>query len=292
MRIYPEQLPQQLERELSRVYLLCGQEPLFKQEATVQILNKAKTSGFADLLRFQVDSQFNWQTLYDACQAMSLFANQQIIHLTLPDKPMTKAQTDALKELASLIHEDLILILEGGRLTKQQESTQWFKALSQQGLYIPCNPPELKQYPRWIEQRCRQLQLSICPNGIQLLALCHEGNLLALSQTLLKLQLIKEDGIFTFDALKEALTRHNHFSPFQFIDTLIEGNAKRGIRILRQLEAEGTEILLLLRLVQKELIQLMKIQHLIASGTPQSQAFEQFRIWQNKRGQCLKHFNA
>ncbi|HHC6616129.1 TPA: DNA polymerase III subunit delta, partial [Vibrio parahaemolyticus] len=53
-------------------------------------------------------------------------------------------------------------------------------------------------------------------------------------------------------------------------------------RILRQLEAEGIETVILIRSVQKEFNQLLSM-HQDLTQMSISQVFEKYRVWQNKR---------
>lgn len=283
MKIYPEQLTARLSKGLHQAYLLFGNEPLLKQEAIDQVLKAAAKQGFDEKHRFSVDKQLNWQDVNEICQALSLFSSRQIIILTLPDTPLTATQTTPLKTLTALLHQDILLIVEGPKLNRNQESSQWFTLLQKNGVYAPCNSPDLQQLPRFIETRCKNMGLMPDPESVKLLASWHEGNLLALSQSLMKLQLIYPDGRLTLIRLQETLSRHNHYTPFQLTDALIEGKAKRAIRIVQQLRAEGVEITLLLRTIQKELVQLCKIQEHAASGIALRQLFDQFHIWQAKR---------
>ncbi len=283
MRIYPEQLAGRLNKELVQTYLLFGNEPLLKQEAIQAILIKARQKGFSETHRFTINAELQWHQLYDTCQSMSLFAAQQVIILTFPETPLNTTQLNALKEIIPLLHQDILLILEGPKLSKQQENAKWFKEFLQKGTYIQCNTPDAKYLPAFIQKRCQGLGLNPDAESIQLLALYHEGNLLALAQSLLKLQLLFPDGHLTLPRLEKVLSTHAHFTPFQLIDALLDAKPKRTLRILRQLEAEGTEITLLLRLIQKELVQLAKLQGAIARGTPLYVAFDEFRIWQNRR---------
>lgn len=283
MRIYPEQLAQRLSQGLCQTYLIFGNEPLLKEESKQAVVDTAQKQGFDEKHRFVVDNQLNWQDVYDVCQALSLFASRQVIILTLPENPLTTAQANALKELQPLLHPDLVLILDGPRLNKKQESAKWFTVFQQHGLYVPCNTPDARQLPRFIENRCHRLDLYPDHESVMLLAQWHEGNLLALSQSLMKLQLLYPDGKLTLLRLQEALSRHNHYTPFQLTDALVEGKAKRAVRIVRQLEAEGVEITLLLRVIQKELVQLCKMQEYGASGMALGKIFDHFRVWQARR---------
>ncbi len=291
MRTYPEQLEQRLEKGLTQNVLLFGNEPLLKEEATSICLMAGKAQGFLETHRFVIDANLKWQDIHDACQAMSLFTNRQIIILQFPDKPLSTAQANELKSLAPQLHEDILLVMIGPRLTKQQESTKWFTTFSKLGIYVPCNSPEVHQLPKFIENRCRKLHLQLDKESIETLAHYHEGNLLALSQTLLKLQFLFADDKITHSALSETLSRHNHFTPFQLIDATLAGQAHRAQLILRQLEAEGIEITLLARLLQKEIFQLRQMKVQLNNGTPIYSVFDQLKIWQNRRQTLFNTLN-
>ncbi len=221
--------------------------------------------------------------MYDCCQALSLFSSRQVIELTVGENGLNANQANALKALAPQLNPDILLVIDGPRLNKKQESAQWFTLFNKLGTYIPCNTPEPQHLPRFVDARCKKLGLKPDRESVQLLSQWHEGNLLALSQSLLKLQLLYPDGILTLPRIQEALSRHNHFTPFQLVDAFIAGQGKRAVRILSQLEAEGTEATILLRIIQKELVQLYKMQEMAVSGIPQAKVFDQFRVWQNRR---------
>lgn len=283
MRVFPEQLVQQLNKGLHQTYLLCGNEPLLKQETHDQIRQVAAKAGFEEKHRFTLDNQLDWNLVFDCCQALSLFSSRQIIELDVPDTGLSTTHINQLKQLQPMLHSDILLILIGPRLNKAQENTQWFKLLTQQGVFIPCNTPDNQRLPHFVQMRCAQLKLSPDPEATQMLAQWHEGNLLALAQSLEKLSLLYPDGKLTLIRIEEALSRNNHFTPFQLVDALLSGQAKRVQRILRQLNSEGTEIIILLRTIQKELMLLYKMHEELHQGQRYHQVFDKHRIWQNKR---------
>ncbi|WP_305406253.1 DNA polymerase III subunit delta [Photobacterium leiognathi] len=283
MRVYPEQLTQQLDKELRQAYLLFGNEPLLKQECGDSIKQLAQQQGFLERHHFTIDNQLDWNLVLDCCQAMSLFSAQQIIELDVPDTGLNANQAKALLEVIEHLNPDILLVLTGPYLNKKQEATKWFKALDAIGLYVPCNTPDAKQMPRFIQARCRLLGLKPDHESVQMLAQWHEGNLLALAQSLHKLVLLYPDGELNIVRLQEALSRHNHYTPFQLVDAVLAGQAKRSQRVLRQLQGEGVEATILLRTLQRELTQLYKMQEMGKKGTPLNIIFEQFRVWQNRR---------
>ncbi|HIF9094568.1 DNA polymerase III subunit delta [Photobacterium damselae subsp. damselae] len=283
MRIYPEQLTQTLNKGLRQAFLLFGNEPLLKLECSDTIRQCAEQHGFLERHSFTVDNQLDWNQVLDCCQALSLFSSQQLIELDIPETGLTPTQTKALQQVTAALNPDILLVLTGPRLNKKQEAAKWFKELEPNGVYIPCNTPEAKFLPRFIQGRCQQLGLKPDHESVQLLAQWHEGNLLALAQSLQKLTLLYPDGELTVIRLQEALSRNNHYTPFQLVDALLAGQAKRSQRILRQLQGEGVEPTILLRTIQRELTQLYKMQELGKKGTSLNVIFEQFRVWQNRR---------
>ncbi len=281
MRIFADRLAEQLTKSLQQVYLLFGNEPLLLQESKEAIRRSAQTQGFDERHRFAIDNHFDWSPVFDCCQAMSLFSARQLIELELPET-INAANSKELVTLSEQLHADIMLIVIGSKISKAQESTKWFKALNARGCYVNCLSPDQQRLPQFVQARCRQLGLQADAQAIQLLAQWHEGNLLALVQSLEKLTLLYPDKQLNLLRLEESLSRHNHFTPFHWSDALLAGKGNRAQRILRQLHAEGVEITLLARTIQKELILLTQLQS-AAEHTSLPQQFERHHIWQSKR---------
>jgi DNA polymerase-3 subunit delta len=282
MRIFADRLVEQLNKQLHPTYLIFGSEPLLIQESRQAIQKVAFAQGFEERHRFAIDSSFDWNVVYDCCQAMSLFSAQQIIELELPESGVNAGIAKELLAVSEMLHSDIIFVLIGSKLTKAQENAKWFKALANNGCWVNCLTPDIQRLPQFVQARCRALNLKPDQEAVQMLAQWHEGNLFALTQSLEKLALQYPDGILNLVRLEESLSRHNHFTAFHWIDALLAGKAKRSQRILRQLEAEGVESVILIRTVQKELTQLLNMANQIQIK-PIGQVFESYRIWQSKR---------
>ncbi|MGR5212554.1 DNA polymerase III subunit delta [Vibrio rotiferianus] len=282
MRIFADKLVDHLAKHIKQVYLIFGNEPLLIQESRQAIQNMARQQGFEERHRFAVDASLDWNQVYDCFQALSLFSSRQLIELELPEAGANAAISKELVSLCEMLHDDIMLVVVGSKLTKAQENAKWFKALSAKGDWVSCLTPDLQRLPMFVQARCRALGLKADQQSLQMLAQWHEGNLFALSQSLEKLALLYPDGELTVIRLEEALSRHNHFTTFHWIDALLAGKAKRAQRILRQLEAEGIEAVILIRSIQKEFNQLLNM-HRDLTQMAMSQVFEKHRVWQNKR---------
>lgn len=284
IRIYPEQLSAQLREGLRTCYILTGNEPLLLQESQDAVRAAAQQQGFTEHFSAAIDAHTDWDTIFSTCQALSLFANRQTLTLTLTDNGPNAAISGQLVTLSSLLHADILLILRTAKLTKAQENSDWFKALSANGVIVPCQTPEQTQLPRWVASRAKSQKLNVDDAAIQLLCYCYEGNLLALSQALQRLSLLWPDGKLTLPRVEQAVNDAAHFTPFHWVDALLAGKSKRTQHILRQMQAEDTEPVILLRTLQRELMTLLTLQRQMGS-TPLRTLFDQHRVWQNRRPQ-------
>ncbi|WP_117233536.1 DNA polymerase III subunit delta [Vibrio maerlii] len=282
MRIYADRLTDHLQKQLLNCYLVFGNEPLLVQESRQLIQQNAQAKGFEEVHRFSVDSSLDWNEVIDCCQSMSLFSNLQLIELDLGEGSITAAIAKQLLELAELINPDVLIVLVGTKLTKAQENAKWYKALTKNGALVSCHSPDAQRLPQFVMQRCRAVGLKPDPEAVQMLAQWHEGNLFALKQSLEKLALIYPDGQLTLIRLQESLSRHNHFTAFDWIDAQLAGKANRAQRILRQLDAEGIESIILMRTLQKELMLLLRLKS-ESQTSPLGSLYDKYRIWQNRR---------
>ena len=282
IRIYPEQLSAQLREGLRACYLLAGNEPLLLQESADAIRAAAIAQGFEEHFSFTLDAQTDWESLFVSCQSLSLFAQRQTMTLQFPENGPNAAMAEQLVKLSQLLHADILLICRMPKLTKAQENSAWFKTLSASAVLVPCQTPEQAQLPRWVVNRAKALKLSVDDAAVQLLCYCYEGNLLALAQALERLSLLWPDGKLTLPRVEQAVNDAAHFTPFHWVDALLAGKRKRALHILQQLLLEGSEPVILLRTLQRELLLLVTLKRQSAQ-TPLRTLFDKHRVWQNRR---------
>ena len=262
--------------------MVFGNEPLLINESQQAINQHAKKHGFDEHFKYVVNDSTNWQEIHDCCLSLSLFGSRKIIELVLPESGVNAAISKELLSLQPSLNQDILLLLIGGKLTKAQENSKWFKSLHSAGCWVTCLTPDSTRLPQFVQFRCQKLGLKPDREATQMLAQWHEGNLTALVQSLEKLALNYPDGQLNLVRLEESLSRHNHFTAFHWTDALLAGKVNRCQKILTQLQSEGTEPVVLLRTIQKELM-------LLSTMLDQSkksninQVFSQHKIWQSKK---------
>jgi len=282
MRIYPEQLQQHIKQQLPHCILIFGDEALLTLEANDLVQQQAKTLGYLENFSFSLDGNFEKDAIYSHLHSLSLFSDKKIISLTLTKT--SKENTAFLREIAPLLTPDTLLLLQGPKLNNQQLNGAWFKKLEAQGLYVASNAPSAQRFPQWVFQRLKSLQLQANKEVIDFLCVHFEGNLLAAKQEFEKLALLYPKQTLTLPQVEQSITTHNHFSLFQWVDSLLAGDKSRSQRILQQLKAEGTELLFLGATLSSEIQKLLKLsyqsQH---TALPQLLNQHQPKLWANKQ---------
>jgi DNA polymerase-3 subunit delta len=285
MRLKPEQLGSQLNKNLLPVYLVSGDEPLLLQEATDAIRAACRQQGFADREVYHADRNFDWQLLLEAGNSLSLFGDRKLIDLRLSGKPGDKGGK-ALVEFAANTNPDNVLLITTGRLDATTQKTRWVKALENAGALIQVWPVDAYNLPRWIEQRMRAAGIKASRDAAILLADQAEGNLLAAAQEIEKLRLRGTDTTVDADTIAAIVSDNARYDIFKLIDKALAGDAAASLRMLNSLKAEGQELRNLVGAIARELRSLEKMARQVNRGIPLAKAMDQARVWKTRK-QCV-----
>lgn len=282
MRVFAEQLADHLKAGLKPCFLVFGDEPLLKSEALDLIRQSALKQGFDERHCFATDDNPDWDQIQDCCQALSLFSSRQILELELGEK-LPKDWPERISKIVAALHPDLLLVLHGPRLSAAQTKSKWFDSLSRQGTYVPVAFPDARFFPRWMQNRAQQYGLKLQSEALQFMCHAFEGNLLGAAQELEKLALLNLPQPISLLTAQENVTRQNHFTPFQLIDTLLAGKVNRAQRMLLLLRGEGVEASMLAWALARELEALLQLKLGQQQGTALPVLFERARIWQSRQ---------
>ena len=213
--------------------------------------------------------------------------------LNLPENFTALLQKN-LQEFISVLHDDILLILQIAKLAKANENQAWFVELNQyetSAILVNCQTPTAENLPRWVKNRTKAMGLEADDEAIQQLCYSYENNLLALKQALQLLDLLYPDHKLNYNRVISVVEQSSIFTPFQWIDALLIGKANRAKRILKGLQAEDVQPVILLRTLQRELFTLLELtkpqQRIMTTEKLPTQQikteFDRLKIWQNHR---------
>ena len=284
MRVYPEKLAQDLERQLRPVYLLSGDEPLLIQECADLVRAAARRGGCSERRVLDTsDRGFNWQDLDQDASSLSLFAEQRLLELRIPNgKPGAEGSKALLAYLDNPSPGDVLLIV-AGRIDKASTNSKWYKALDQAGATVQLWPVKPDELPRWLNQRAQSLGLRLEREAVEILAERVEGNLLAAVQELEKLRLIAGDNTLNARQVTEAVADSARYNPFALADVALAGRATDCLRMLHGLRGEGAQPPALLWSLVRELQGLRDFCGLVEAGHAPGQVLAQARVWKSRQ---------
>lgn len=288
MKIYPNQLAQHLQKGLSPVYLIAGDEILMVQEARDQIRVAAKEKGFDEHQFLQVDKSFNWNELTTAANTLSLFSEKSVIELRIPNGKPGRTGSAAIADFLKNPPSDKILLIVTPRLDSSASKGKWVKACETTGIFLPIWPIDRDKFPAWIQGRMRSAGLQADPMGIKFIANNTEGNLLAAAQEIEKLRLIHGKTKLTNEQIAAACGDSARFDIFQLIDQIHLGPPSKIIRVLSRLKEEGGEPVLILWALTREIRTLIKIHTALQRGIAQATCFKQNQIWPKRQSIILR----
>ncbi|MCL5739628.1 MAG: DNA polymerase III subunit delta, partial [Betaproteobacteria bacterium] len=159
MQVALAQLSQHLQRGLSALYVLHGDEPLLQQEAADAIRATARAQGYTERSSYTVaGAHFDWSAVLAAGGSLSLFADKQIVEIRIPSGKPGKEGSVALQQLAESArgNDSTLTLVMLPRLDKATRTGAWFAALESCGTSVQIDPIERGALPQWIAQQDRK----------------------------------------------------------------------------------------------------------------------------------------
>ena len=283
MRLRSDQLSAHLQKNLAPIYFLTGDEPLQMGESADLIRASAKRRGHNEREVLEQGPGFDWSHLNGLADSLSLFGDRRILDLRLTSPKVGNEGAKALLEYARNPPTDTLLLITVPKLERSQLNTKWVKALEQSGVLVQIWPIEGERLAPWVEQRLRRCGLIPEPGVVEILVQRVEGNLLAAAQEIEKLLLLQGPGVISVDRLLETVADSARFDVFGLMDSLLTGDAARGIRILSGLKGEGVAEAVVLWALSREIRTMAMLAFEVAQGASAERAMTSARIWEKRK---------
>ncbi|WP_075881160.1 DNA polymerase III subunit delta [Vreelandella massiliensis] len=272
MKVFADQLPAALNKQLPSVVIVAGDEPLQHRDACDAVRQTAREAGVDEREVIDVEPNFAWGKLLEVASNLSLFATRKLIELRLGNHKLGQDGAKALTQYADqLAQSDDVLLISMGKLDAKQQKSAWFKTLDKHGLFVPLWPVDPSRLGFWLRDRAGRHGLQLDLDAARLLGERTEGNLLAADQELQKLALLlPPNARVGVESIAQGVEDSTRFDVFNLADACLKGETSRASRIIHGLRSEGVEAPIVLWALSRELRTLLSIhQHL-----DQGQSFE------------------
>jgi DNA polymerase-3 subunit delta len=287
MQVALNQLAAHLQKGLSPLYTLHGDEPLLQQEAADAIRMAARGQGYTERSSHTVaGAHFDWSAVLAAGGSLSLFADKQIIEIRIPSGKPGKDGGAALQQIAeaALGNDSTLTLVMLPRLDKATKTGAWFSALDKQGVSVQIDPVERGMLPAWIAQRLAMQGQRVAAGEegqrtLQFFADRVEGNLLAAHQEISKLALLHPPGELSWSQVESAVLNVARYDVFKLSEAVLGGQIERAQRMLDGLQAEGTAEVLVHWALSEDIRTLKRVRDALAAGKPLPMALRENRVW-------------
>jgi len=195
-----------------------------------------------------------WDAVQQSAQSLSLFSARRVLDIRLPTGKPGVTGAAVLQRIIEAAGTDFLLLIVTEALEREAAGAAWVQAVQARGAWLPVWPVERARLPQWLRTRLRGAALSASDEAIALLAERSEGNLLAAQQEIDKLALLLErDAAVSVSEVAAGSADSARFDVFQLGEAVRDRAAGRALRILGGLQAEGTEPVLVLWSLTREL---------------------------------------
>ncbi len=238
MDLNVQQLNDHLDRTLAPVYLVSGDEPLQIEESLTQIRAKAREQGYVERQVLYVERSFDWTQVTEQSSNMSLFGDKKILELRLPTGKPGVPGGKALQQYCEHLADDVLLIIQSGKIEKATLKSKWVQAISQAGVFMRIWPLTGTDLVRWVQARLKLEELSDDRQAAEYIASRVEGNMLAAAQEIEKMALLSLDSDNS-DGNHPWISSQTKYNVFDLVDTILSGQRNKVIKILGQLQRES-----------------------------------------------------
>jgi DNA polymerase-3 subunit delta len=283
VNLRPDQLASHLERTLSPLYLVHGDEPLLVLEAADAIRAAARARGYGEREVLVAGAGFRWDELTIAAGNLSLFGGDKLIDLRIPTGKPGRDGGEALQRYAAALPSGIVTLLTLPLLDWQARKAAWFNALANAGTVVELNAPSLAQLPDWLAGRLGRQKQSAPREALEFIAGHVEGNLLAAHQEIQKLGLLYAEGELSLAQIEDAVLHVARYDVEDLRAALLAGDAARCARLLDGLRGEDAAPPLVLWALASEARTLAQLSAATTGGASLDSAFSSQRIHSSRQ---------
>lgn len=284
MQLTTDNLGQHLQRSpLLPIYLIEGDEELLVLEAVESVRQAARKQGFSEREVIYIESNKDWDDLIRVSCSMSLFSEKKIIDLRTAPEQLKKDAGEALKDYCANLSPDNLLLITTRRLDSNASKTAWYKAINGVGALVKAWPVGIAKLPNWIASRLRLRNIRFEQEAVQVMVDRVEGNLLAAAQEIDKIEILMSSGeTLTAEMMNDLVADSSHFDVFGLIDAALLRRIPRVVRMLKRIETEGVEPLLVVGSIARELRTMVSLAEAVKKGQSPDSAMRAAFVWKSR----------
>lgn len=278
------QLAASLQKQLSPLYLVYGDEVVLVMEAIDHIRQAVYRAGYVEKQYIEADSQFDVNALKQVTCHLSLFSANQFLEIHFPSAKLSTKNNEVCSTLSGTSLANTIVLLTFAACDRTQLQSPSLRALRQTAVVVETKSVTKDQLPRWITQRLVDQQQSITEEALYFMVMQTEGNLLAAKQIIERLALSYDpNSQITLDILKTSINNDAKFTVFDLSEAWMSQNHERLLQILNAIKVAGEPLTFIVWVVAEDIRKLMKLRSAWQKGNLSYETNNNLRLWGPKK---------
>jgi DNA polymerase-3 subunit delta len=284
VKLTADKIASHLKKGLAPVYFITGDESLLVGETMDALRAAAREQGFTERETHAADARFDWSTLRDGLDNLSLFADKKLVEVQLATASPGREGAKALVAWLENPPADTVLLVQAPKIDKRGSATKWAQTIQSEGVWVTVYSVPPERLPGWLKQRFAQAGLQCEAGATEALAARVEGNLLAAQQEISKLALLMPGKTISAEVVVKGVTDGARFDVFQLGDAALGQDLGRSLRVFYGLRREGTPAPLVIWALAREISTLVSLWTRVDQGEAPGRALQSLRVWQNRQG--------
>ncbi len=265
-------------------YFIYGKELYLVERCCEKIRKNAADHGYTERISLSVSPDFDWNIFVDQIGQLDLFGTRKLVELRLPasGRPGQRG-AKVLTECVNSTSDDAAVVVIAGALESSVKNTAWYKAWNDNAVVVDNPEMRRREFESWVRHSLDRHKVTYEPEVVERLVYYFEGNMLAAANELRKLALGNDGSTISVQEIDRIVADQARFNVFSFAEACLSGSAPRALRQLWLLKNEGTEPILVLWVLAREMRTVYRIAHAAANGMQVGPIFNKLRIWQSRQ---------
>ncbi|GGA68816.1 DNA polymerase III subunit delta [Ornithinibacillus halotolerans] len=280
---YKEVVKQIKKQNIPEVILLYGTENYFIQKIT-DLLVKQVLSDEDNLSTYDL-TEISIQEVIADVETYPFFGDKKLIIATnptflkaKPDKLSFEHQLEVLEQYLEMPVDYSVLVLVAP-YEKIDERKKISKLLKKKGLVGECNPVKEYELRDWIKNLSSQLNITIAEEAFDVFENELSTDLNIIEKELEKISLyIGEGGVVTKEIAEELLSHTITSSGLRLVDSVMDGDLAKAIRVYKDLEKMKEEPIALIGLLAFQFRTILRVKLLKQKGYSSGQMQKQIGV--------------
>ncbi|CAL4324317.1 DNA polymerase III subunit delta [Buchnera aphidicola (Eriosoma grossulariae)] len=265
MTIFYDNLDINLQKKLYSCYILQGKEIILCQDSEELIIHYANKNGYYKIKYFYPNNKLEWEKIFSMNINKNIFVEKKILIINIS---LHEMKNNNYKTINTLIHTSnnyTLLIIKCYQDFYFNTKKIFYTNPYNNGLLVNCTILNHISFKKWFDNKIKKNKIIINKNIQKILCSYYENNLLSLSKILDVLSLIYFNSEVQITEIYNIISDECLFNVFQWSTSILSGNGKKSVKILKKLIDSHYEPIILIRVLQKSILKIIQTQYLMTN---------------------------